>query len=388
VTQRPARPVVLLVSTATRWLGTARMPRVLANAGFEVALLAPRDSLALKSRFVSRVGLLSDAAIPLEFLLALVRIVDEVSPRLLVPCDEMAVRLLFALVLHPPPGLDAAVQSRLAALVAASIGDPRHYVTSIDKTLLPAAAEALGVRVPDYAIATGVQDALAFAAARGYPVVVKRRFGFAGEGVAVVTTRDELMAAVAHLLRPDQLDLGEQRAPRLLVQAFVAGAHLSHALVALDGVPHAGFAWERDVATRPVKGQTAVLRFVDSRETQALSEALCRGFGLSGFFNAQFIVDAATGEAHLLEINRRIVTHLHLGERAGADLAVALHRALAGEPPTPAAGAGSAAGQRVVVFPREWLRDPDSAHLRAYPTDIPWDDPGLLAAMVASRHDL
>lgn len=35
---------VLLVATATRWLGTARIPRGLAKAGFEVALLTPRNS--------------------------------------------------------------------------------------------------------------------------------------------------------------------------------------------------------------------------------------------------------------------------------------------------------------------------------------------------------
>src|SRR4051794_36905126 len=32
---------VLLVSTATRWYGTARTPRALAKAGFEVTLLTP-----------------------------------------------------------------------------------------------------------------------------------------------------------------------------------------------------------------------------------------------------------------------------------------------------------------------------------------------------------
>lgn len=35
---------VLLVATATRWLGTARIRRGLAKAGFEVALLTPRNS--------------------------------------------------------------------------------------------------------------------------------------------------------------------------------------------------------------------------------------------------------------------------------------------------------------------------------------------------------
>jgi hypothetical protein len=47
---------VLLASTATRWLGTARIPAALASAGFEVSLLTPRNSLAEKNRFVAKVG--------------------------------------------------------------------------------------------------------------------------------------------------------------------------------------------------------------------------------------------------------------------------------------------------------------------------------------------
>ena len=52
--QMTAAVPILLVSTATRWYGTARTPRALAKAGFEVTLLAPRNSLAESSRFVAR----------------------------------------------------------------------------------------------------------------------------------------------------------------------------------------------------------------------------------------------------------------------------------------------------------------------------------------------
>ena len=177
-----------------------------------------------------------------------------------------------------------------------------------------------------------MEDAIAHAGTLGYPVVLKRRFGFAGQGVAVVSNRDELAAAAKQLLRPDPLDLGGQREPRLLVQAYITGPCQSQALVALRGEPLACFGWERHVATNPVKGQTSVLRFVRSIETRTMSEVLCRGFGIAGFFNVQFVVDARTGIAYLLEINRRVVTHMHLGERVGRDLGRALLRALDGEP--------------------------------------------------------
>jgi len=379
-------PCVLLVSTATRWLGTARMPRNLAKAGFDVALLAPKGSLALHSRFVSKVGLLSETASAMEMLHALIGMVDKVAPRLLIPCDEMAVRLLFAFMLEPPRGLDAYTKTRLTGLIETSLGDSRHYWTSIDKTLLPAAAKASGVRMPECAVVGEPDGALAFADAHGYPVVLKRRYGFAGQGVAIVSSGNELGAAMRELQKPDQLDLGGHESPRLLVQSFIAGPHISQALVAVGGESLAGFAWERFVSTRPVAGQTAVLRFVESPATRSAAEKLCRALGMTGFLNMQFVIDEKTGAEHLLEVNRRIVTHTHLGERFGADLGEALFDRLTGRLRAPVP---RFAGRQepVAIFPREWLNDPASRHLRDYPVDAPWDDPGLFAALLRMRDE-
>jgi hypothetical protein len=40
-----------------------------------------------------------------------------------------------------------------------------------------------------------------------------------------------------------------------------------------------------------------------------------------------------------------------------------------------------------VYFPGEWLRDPQSRYLREYPVDVPWDEPDLIEAMLALRHE-
>ena len=379
---------VLLLSTATRWLGTARMPRALALAGFDVALIAPKGSLALHSRFVSKAAVLSETALAIEVLHTLIRMVDKVSPRLLLPCDEMAVRLLFELALDPPDGLPADVAKKLSELIAFSLGDRRHYAVSIDKTLLPRAAEEIGVSMPPGTVAGSLDEGVAFAEAQGYPVVVKRRFGFAGAGLAIVRSRGEMEDAMRRLMRRDQLDLGAQDASGVLVQAFVTGPHISQAVVSLDGETLAGFAWERFAATRAVAGQSTVLRPVDSPETRRSTERLCRALSISGFSNMQFVIDASTNAAHLLEINRRIVTHTHLGHRFGADLAQALYDRLTGRAPTPKSIDLAGEATPVVVFPREWLNDPASPHLREYPVDAPWDDPALFAALLRMRHEI
>lgn len=375
---------LLMVSTASQWLGPARMARALAKADFDVALLAPADSLAAKSKYIAKRRVLAGNAIPMEWLQSLTAAIDDLGPRLLVPCDEMAIRLLFALVLEPPRDLPSAVRLRLEALIRTSLGDPAHYQTSIDKILLPPAAAALGVRIPPYALADGIDEAVACADVIGYPAVLKRRFGFAGEGVAIVTDADDLLRHGQSLLGPDQLDLGQGHPRQLLVQSFIRGAYHSQALVAWRGTPLARFAWERHVATLPCKGQTSVLRFVDSPESYSHAETLCNAFGISGFFNVQFVLDGG-GLPYLLEINRRIVTHMHMGERVGADLAVAMARQLRGLPPaTPVSPPQP--GPSVAIFPREWLRDPRSPWLRQCAVDMPWDDVAVLKAMLAMRH--
>ncbi len=324
-------------------------------------------------------------AIPMEWLHSLIAAIDETAPRMLVPCDEMAVRLLFALAVDPPRDLPSATRLRLEVLIRTSLGDPEFFQTSIDKILLPPAAEALGIRMPPYALADGIDEAIACAASLGYPLVLKRRFGFAGEGVAVATDADDLVRQGQSLLSPDQLDLGQRHPRQLLVQSFIRGPYHSQAIAAWQGKPLARFAWEREVATLPYKGQTSVLRFVRSPETAAYTEALCEAFGISGFCNVQFVLDE-DGRAYLLELNRRIVTHMHMGERVGADLAAAIARQLRGLPPAPRTEPLSEFGPSVVIFPREWLRDPHSHWLHEHPSDVPWDDPALIKAMLAMRH--
>jgi hypothetical protein len=78
---------------------------------------------------------------------------------------------------------------------------------------------------------------------------------------------------------------------------------------------------------------------------------------------------------------------MHMGERVGRDLPRALLRALDGLPPEAPPTVAEDAGGKVVVFPREWLRDPHSRHLVESPVDVPWDDPVLLEAMLALRRD-
>src|SRR5205823_3097860 len=106
----------------------------------------------------------------------------------------------------------------------------------------------------------------------------------------------------------------------------------------------------------------------------------------TGFAMPEFIVDGATGAAYLLEFNPRPAPQTHLpAEVIGVDLCRAWHAHIAGESPPKLAG--PIIGRTVAMFPQEWLRDPDSAHLRPENAvqDVPNDDPRLLQAFLTLK---
>ncbi len=377
---------ILLVATATRWYGTARMPRALNRAGFDVALLTPRNSLAEHSRFVAKIGFLEDGAGPQHWLNAFAAMVKATAPALVMPCDDMSFRLLQALALWPPEQLKAALALQLGALIRHSLGDPAWYRTSVDKTLLPAAAAALDVRVPPGEVVGGLAEAEAFAAAHGYPVVVKRSLSSAGDGVAICANRGELASAIPQLLRANGIAL-EPGPERLLVQAYIRGRIKYYPSMAWQGTVLTGYAGEKLVADPEPKGPATVNRYHRSPELREMSVKLARGFGITGFFSPEFVEDESTGVPYLMEINRRLVGGAHRGSAIGVDHCAALHAAANGLPSPTRADLDDGEQHLTVHFPQEWLRDASSHWLRDYPVDVPWDEPELIDAMLALRHE-
>ncbi len=375
---------MLLVATATQWFGTARMPRSLTRAGFEVSLLAPRETLAEKSRFVAHTRHLPDNATPRQWVDAFAEVVRDIAPRLVLPCDDMAFRLMQTLALSPPGGMRPELHLQLSTLIGDSLGDTRFYRTSVEKTLLPAAAEALGIRVPPYAIIDTLAAAQSFAAARGYPIVLKRNLSTAGEGVAIVESRDQLAAAFERLARADASALMHAETGTLLIQSLIAGDVHYENTAAWNGSRVAGFAVHR-LECADIKGPAAVVRCYRSDEIRDFSSKLVRGLGMTGLFATEYIVERSGGRAYLLEVNRRMTPGMHVGSRIGVDLCLALHSAMHGAALTTRTDIDRDEEYLNVHFPQEWMRDPSSHYLRDYAVDVPWEEPELFKAMFARR---
>lgn len=377
---------VLLVTNTMRWIGAARLPRALVKAGFEVTLLAPRGSLAEHSGYIARIGNIPDNANPMQWVFALAASVKATSPRLVVPGDDTALRLLQMVLLDPPVGMQPALHAQLATLIRDSLGDPAHYRTVIDKLLLPPAARALGVPTPAFAIVGELREAEAFAASHGYPIVVKRNHSSAGSGVVICGDREELLRAFADLKRAIAQDFEGGAPDRLLVQAHIKGPTRFYPTIALQGTMLVAYASERLVANPEPLGPPTVNRYYRSPELRAISAKLASGFGITGFFSPEFVEDARTGRAYLLEVNR-VAGGAHQGSAFNADHWAAMHAALEGRPSPTRSDLDEGEEHVTVHFPQEWLRDPESHWLREYPVDVPWDEPKLIEAFLAMRNE-
>jgi predicted ATP-grasp superfamily ATP-dependent carboligase len=373
---------VLLVATATKWAGPARLPHELMQAGFDVAVMAPRGALVAESRFVASVVHLPDAATPMQWAYMFATTVKSWAPRLIVPCDDIALQLMISFVEKPPKGLTGPPWQRLVNLICESLGEPRYYRTSIDKTLLPPAAEAMGVRVPSYAVIADLAAARKFAQTHGYPVVLKRAFGTAGGAVAVIPDDAELEPAFRQLLSAVGTSL--LNSVNMLIQAWIPGRGLLHAVAAWKGVAYAGMT--REVLMRsPATGPSTVVRCRHAPEARRFSQLLASRFDMSGFFGAEYIEHRQTGDVYLIEINRRVTNGVQLGALVGVDLCAALAAALSGRINTKRTELPLGEEHLIAEFPQEWLRDPSSPYLQHARTDVPWDDLHLWRAMLAMR---
>jgi predicted ATP-grasp superfamily ATP-dependent carboligase len=379
---------VLLVSTATRGHGTARAPRALAKAGFDVTLLTPRNSLMETSRFVTRVAYVPDEATPLDWIHAVAATVRAVAPAQIMPCDDVSFRLLAMLVVAPPPALQPALRTELGALIQRSLGDPAHYRTSVDKTLVSAAAARAGARVPEHGVITTHDQASSFAALHRYPLVVKRPYTTAGDGVRIASDAAQLAEAVATLAAPGHDDLEPEASCRLMIQKHIDGHVCYHNVAAWQGRVVAGYAGDRLQAQEDVMAPGTVVRYRSDDDVRAFSERLVGAFGMTGLFSIEYLIERQTRAPYLLEINRRIGPGTHYGATMNVDLCAALHGAMHDAPLATRCALDPGEERLFVVFPGEWLRDPTSRWLRQHAVDVPWDDPELLEAMLALRRKL
>jgi hypothetical protein len=383
------KPIVL-IATTSRWLPTARLGMALAHAGCVVDAVCPVGHPLGRIKAVRK-------SHPYRGLMALQSFANAIAatnPDFVVPGDDLATTHLHRLYdLELRQGKDG---QSICALIERSLGARESFPVVYARSAFVELARQADIRAPKTEVIANLGELRNWVSRVGLPTVLKANGTSGGEGVRVVYTLEEAERAFRALQAPPLLMRAVKRAvvdqdrtlvlPSLLrrrsvvnAQEFVGGREATSAVACWRGEVLASLDFEV-LNKRDSAGPSSVVRLIDNAEMSAAAAKMARRLKLSGMHGFDFMLEAHTGIAHLIEINPRAtqVGHLRLGP--GHDLPAAVYAALSGESANPAPRITT--NDTIALFPQEWLRDPKSPFLRSAYNDIPWEEPELLKACV------
>jgi hypothetical protein len=124
------------------------------------------------------------------------------------------------------------------------------------------------------------------------------------------------------------------------------------------------------------------VRQIEHAEMSDAAVNVARRLKLSGLHGLDFMLEAETGKAYLIEINPRTTQVGHLALGPGHDLPAALFAAITGTKVQPVRKVTE--NDTIALFPQEWKRDAASPFLTSAYHDVPWEEPALVSACVSN----
>lgn len=383
----------ILIATTSCWIPTARLAMALARAGCIVDAVCPGQH-PIGTMSVVRQTYPYRGLLPVQ---SFGDAVAAVKPDFIVPGDDLATRHLHRLYELQRPRGEAGWP--MCALIERSLGAAESFPVVYARTTFIDLARKAAIRAPKTEVIANLSDLRKWVAQAGFPTVLKANGTSGGDGVRVVRTMDEAEQAFRALQAPPLLARAAKRAvvnqdktlvwPSLFrhpsvvnAQEFVAGREATSAVACWQGKVLASLHFEV-IHKRDAAGPSSVLRLIENAEMSAAAEAMVRQLNLSGLHGFDFMLEAHTGNAHLIEINPRATQVGHLALGPGRDLPAALYSALSGEPYRAAPKVTEK--DVIALFPQEWMRDPKSSFLISGYHDVPWEEPELLRACVEKR---
>jgi hypothetical protein len=379
-------PRILLFALQTSHSGSCRLPKLFQQNGFTVAVLGLRRSLLLATRYADARFILHARRFEPLIRLDLERVFASFAPDIIVPCDERAVSILN----HWMSAERARLSPALLACLDRSLGT-RDILHRASKKLTLEVARATGVRCPRDLVVNSVAECETAAETLGYPVIMKLSHGTGGAAVKLCRTREDLERVYKKFDRGRSIwkTLRRRLFRRdwfgghfdILIQEHIPGQPAMSCAAAVGGATVSIVSGFAGMVINQM-GPASIVKLVNHAEIVDATTRMVKAFGASGFLSFDFVVDAE-GRAHLLECNPRPTQIMHLGHLVGLDLARSYLAAL--QEGAPALAEQPVGEKTVAFFPQEWRRDPISVLLNSALHDVPWDDPGLMVAMVNKR---
>ena len=364
----------------------ARLAMALAKVGCHVEAVCPADHPIVNTSALRRLYRYRGLSPLASFRRAIV----SAKPDFIAPGDDLATQHLQDLYLQESRRGNK--QKAICAVIERSLGSPEGFSVVYDRAAFIGVAAEQGARVPATERLSGLADLRRWIAKIGFPTVLKANGTSGGDGVRVVYTPEQAEHAFRKLQSPPLLARAMKRAlvdrdqtliwrsilrRRSVVnaQAFVEGREATSAVLCWGGSVLASLHFEV-LRKMHAAGHATVLRLIEHPEMTLAVEKIVRRLNLSGLQGFDFMLEAQTGNAYLIEINPRNtqVGHLRLGP--GRDFPAALHAVLSGYSSCQSEKVTDK--DTVALFPQEWIRDPASEFLRSAYHDLPWEEPALL----------
>jgi len=382
----------ILVATTSRWLPTARLAAAFTDAGFVTEAICPPRHPLCKTKNVHRIHLYRG----LTPLASFADAIAAAKPDMIIPGDDLATQHLHSLYYQEQ---QAGSKTSLCELIERSLGAPDSFPIVTARAAFIKLAEGEGVRVPETEFVANPRELRKWINSIGLPAVLKANGTTGGVGVRIVQTLEEAERAFRALHAPPLLARATKRAvvdkdmtliwPSLFrrrhlvnAQKFVPGHEATSLVACWKGAVLANLHFE--VLNKwDSTGPSTVLRLIDHPEMSTATETMARRLQLSGLHGFDFLLEAGTSNAYLIEINPRATQVGHLTLGAGRDLPAALYAAVSGQPIREAPKV--TAKDTIALFPQEWLRNPASVFLHLGYHDVPWEEPDWIKAAVESR---
>ena len=387
--------------TASRWAHTAFVAARLQETGFAVAALCPRKGAL---RHTSGIDRFYDYS-RLRRVQCALRAIRDCSPVLLVPGDDEAAGALYDLHARCRTS-DGAEAKGVCQLIEESLGPSASFSTVQSKLGIVRLARDCGIRVPDTREIASRDELVEFVRTAKFPFLLKQEETSGGRGIAIVRSADAAVGEYQNLQRRPKTDglrdlvfrfdiaslaklISRASGPRVSAQTYIEGRPANRAVACWKGEVLAGITVLAVETNPPGFGTASVVEAINHAEIADAVQILVAKLGLSGFCGFDFVVDES-GRAHLLELNPRLTSACWIGTTPETDLCGVMFEAVTRAPrsirgwPAPKWPPFGAEGQRLALFPQEWMRSKTSEHLYAAYHRVPWHDPRLLAYLITS----
>jgi hypothetical protein len=333
-----ASPTRLLLAAACSWESTVPLAISLRDAGFDVAIVAPRGHpLRAVSGLTSRWRYL-----PLLPMTSLRRAIKAVSPAVIMPCDEPTMTLLQQL------RNDRTLVPSICDAIERALGPKAAAPLLVSRAGLAKIADQTGVRIPPSAEILSASQLLAWLKQHGTPAYLKIDRSTGGRGVVRIGSSLHGLLAYWRLrlffgvprslwlwLRWGDLSsvplLRAEGAAAITVQKAVDGLPANCAFAAWRGKLLACISVEA-LETRTPTGVATVIRVCNAPAMENAARKVVAQLGLSGLHGLDFILARDTGAPWLIEINGRPTQTAYLRLGAGADLVGAFYATATGQP--------------------------------------------------------